>query len=891
MSEQKKLYCIISHTHWDREWYLTFEQFRIRLVDMMDHLLEILENDPGYRFHLDAQTVVLEDYLEIRPARRDEIMRYVREGRLLVGPWYVQNDFHLTSGESTVRNLLMGIRIAESFGGCMRVGYAADQFGLCSQLPQILSRVGLDSCVFGRGFARGETQFYWEAEDGSRVLCEHMAAWYNNAQRFPEDPAEALELARECGRQCLEHGRTHACLLMNGVDHLEAQENLTGILRAVQPLLADDEEMFQDTLPEYLARVREEVRERGLTLPVYTGEFRDLGAPNVLTGTLAARVYLKQRNARSQARLEKCFEPLYAAAAMYGVCDYPHDYAAYLWRLLILNHPHDSVCGCSVGAVHDHMMDRFRRLEENLDELISRGEDVLLSHVNRAGLSAEQYLIMAVNPTQLTWRGPLEAEVSVPAAEDTGCYVLADSRGREVPYRIVREERGVNIRLLSPINLPGEMTVNRYTIRFCPGGLPGLSHKTYALTPAATRREPQTVRPRPLRRMENSFLRVSINRNGTIDMTDKATGITHRGLLLLEDNADRGDTYTFCENDGSEIVTNQNLRAAVSRGEDTPELQSRRIRYALNIDRAIGSGRLDVDITLTLRRGDSTLGVVIRVENSCIRHRLRVRIPTGIAADENYAGQPFDVLVRPKVSSYRQDSTHPNTDFCGIDAPDGSHGFAVLQEGLYEYEHMTGEEDGTLALTLLRSVCRITGDFAHEKTMAEGWKTDATCLGTNIFRMALYPYSGDRETAAVAAHAQQFMAMPTAFCRSVDPDKFTGGRPFVQGTKLSAIFRRPLPHADRVIPRDARLFSWDTDSMILSAVKGAEAADGSIIVRLYNSTSGPLDFAFTSRKRLCRASETDLCEQEKRAVPVLSGHRLELHAAPKEILTLRLYIR
>jgi hypothetical protein len=31
---------IISHTHWDREWYLTFQQFRLRLVDLVDNLLE-----------------------------------------------------------------------------------------------------------------------------------------------------------------------------------------------------------------------------------------------------------------------------------------------------------------------------------------------------------------------------------------------------------------------------------------------------------------------------------------------------------------------------------------------------------------------------------------------------------------------------------------------------------------------------------------------------------------------------------------------------------------------------------------------------------------------------------------------------------------------------------
>ena len=74
MKNRTKKYFVISHTHWDREWYMPFEQFRYRLVDLMDHLLGIIDEQPDYVFHLDAQTVVLEDYLEIRPEREEELV-------------------------------------------------------------------------------------------------------------------------------------------------------------------------------------------------------------------------------------------------------------------------------------------------------------------------------------------------------------------------------------------------------------------------------------------------------------------------------------------------------------------------------------------------------------------------------------------------------------------------------------------------------------------------------------------------------------------------------------------------------------------------------------------------------------------------------------------------
>ncbi|MCH8200988.1 MAG: hypothetical protein IIB85_03600, partial [Chloroflexi bacterium] len=81
---------VVSHTHWDREWYLPFEAFRVRLVRMMDALIELFERDPGFKhFVLDGQTVPLDDYLEIRPERRETIERLVRDGGLLLGPNYM----------------------------------------------------------------------------------------------------------------------------------------------------------------------------------------------------------------------------------------------------------------------------------------------------------------------------------------------------------------------------------------------------------------------------------------------------------------------------------------------------------------------------------------------------------------------------------------------------------------------------------------------------------------------------------------------------------------------------------------------------------------------------------------------------------------------------------
>jgi len=168
---------VVPHTHWDREWYATFQQFRVRLVYVIDALLDLLERDPAYaHFNLDAQTIVLQDYLEIRPEKHDSLARFIAGRRLGVGPWYVLPDEFLVSGEALVRNLLLGHRMAAEFGHVQKVGYIPDTFGHISQLPQILQGFDIPTAVHFRGLDEGDlkSEVWWQSLDGSRVLLRHL---------------------------------------------------------------------------------------------------------------------------------------------------------------------------------------------------------------------------------------------------------------------------------------------------------------------------------------------------------------------------------------------------------------------------------------------------------------------------------------------------------------------------------------------------------------------------------------------------------------------------------------------------------------------------------------------------------------------------------------------
>ena len=283
---------VISHTHWDREWYRTFEQYRARLVDLVDAVLARMERDPRFTyFHLDGQSIVLEDYLEIRPEREAEIRRRVEEGRLLVGPWFVMPDMFLVSGESIVRNLARGIRTADGFGRAMRVGYIPDPFGHISQMPQILAGMGLDGAILWRGFGGRRAEYRWRAPDGTEVLLSHLPPdGYCNGLRLPL--VSGGELQRKTSA-VLEYERQRSSsqqiLLMIGVDHVEPHPALMDVMDLINGMPGMHAEI--STLPAFVHRVREDVDLK--RLEVVEGELRaGQDYAHLLPGVFSARTYL-----------------------------------------------------------------------------------------------------------------------------------------------------------------------------------------------------------------------------------------------------------------------------------------------------------------------------------------------------------------------------------------------------------------------------------------------------------------------------------------------------------------------------------------------------------------------------------------------------------------------
>lgn len=840
---------VVSHTHWDREWYLTFQQFRLRLVDLIDHLLEILDSDPDFRYwNFDGQTIVLEDYLQIRPQNEERLRRYIREGRILVGPWYQLNDEYLVSGESTIRSLLIGHRIAEKYGKPMKVGYIPDQFGNISQMPQIFQGFGIDNAIFGRGYQivdDRKMEFCWESPDGSRVLASLMAFWYNNAQWFPSDTDRAVEYTEAIRERMAPHAAVPELLLMNGVDHLEAQAGLPNILERVNERIVDDR-LVHSTLPAYIEAVRDSVRREKVDLQTHRGELREDRHGSVLAGTLSSRMYLKQANHATENWLEKYMEPSSTFAWVLGG-DYPSDFLTYAWKLLMQNHPHDSICGCSLDQVHDEMVPRFQQVQQIAEEYTNRGLGFIASRVR-----TDSDALLVFNPLNWPRTDMVRATIDIPVGDpvrdkpavdperDISAIELRDADGAIVPYHLVGESHVVK-QVLSPVELPFAMMVRRFEIEFVAREVPACGYSAYSIHPVKKHEDCIS---------EDLVLDDNCISNALVEIRSVGGGVTVRSIAspqvgeffevgVLEDGGDVGDEYIYRRPADDRIVSTAGTTPKVTLLLGEPSSATLKIEGTMVLPASAtpdGVGRSDETLEcpytscFTVTVGSSRVDVVTEFENRAKDHRLRALFPSGIGTDVTHAEGQFDVLtrpIRPPADWVSAASYYPQRTWANVN--DGNRGLTIINRGMPEYE-VYDDPARTMALTLLRSVGRLSGGSdAPGAKLTPG----AQWLGLHRFEYSILPHSGGWQEAQVWRQAYQHDV--PLYCIQ------TGVH-------------------DGDLPMEHSFLQVEPPELLVTAVKKAEDRD-SVIVRFFNITDSQVHNARIRLHGAVAARKADLNEE------------------------------
>jgi mannosylglycerate hydrolase len=896
-----RTYHVVPHTHWDREWYLPFDAFRVRLVHLLDELRALLHARPDYRaFLLDGQTVVLDDYLEVRPEARAELEALGRAGRFEVGPWYVLPDTFLVSGESLVRNLLRGLADAEPFGGAPRVGYVPDSFGHTAQLPQLFRQLGFEAAVVWRGFGGEPGQegdaYRWRAPDGSTVAMTHLPDVGYSAAYF-DDPSPEAVRERWAGVRQRQDGRarTSETLVLSGGDHHfpvahfpEALAHLDGEGgRVVHSTLGDFAEAF--------VRAAE-----GAELPEATGEFR-FGyrwAFNVSGGVYSSRMPLKVTNARAQRRMERVLEPLDALAVQ---ADGPSQRALLRtgWTYLLQNHPHDTVCGCSVDAVHREQATRYEKLAALADGVEAFAWRTLAP--GPEGMAGDTRSVTVFNPSpfardavatfavdfyvQQIVVGLNPDVVPDPPLDPPAGFALRDAAGRDVPFEVVAQGEAPGF-ALSRYSYPAQSRVMRYTVRADLRALPPMGLRTLAVVRTDTFAPVPDAGLRAGERwIENAHLHVEA-RGGAFYVTERATGRTFGPLGHLEDGADAGDLYNYSPPAHDEVLVSTQALDLTVEAQATGLAASLRIAGTWFLPEGLSGDRRSrrlvptpFAVTAHLGPHDRAVRFETTFDNRTRDHRLRVRVETGRQTNTHHAESAFAVVTREQqaydVSGFSIEvpaAVAPMQRFVTVE--DAEAGATLLSDGLPEYE-LVHNSGGRLCLTLLRCV----GELARDGLMMRpggrsGWvfeTPEAQSPGTHTFRWAFLPHGPGWTDHLGAIHlaAEAFLLPPVVHAglgdaASSPPPPRGGGRGEESVVPESTVIRwshlSPAPSSseegEKTDPAgDRPALALDPPALSLSAFKAADDGDG-LVVRVYNPTpmpiTGTLRF-FDAPVRICRA--------------------------------------
>lgn len=892
-----KQYCVVSHTHWDREWYQSFDLFRMRLVDLIDNLLKIFAKDENYVFHLDAQTVVLEDYLEIRPHKKGELKKYIENGQLVVGPWYVQNDFYLSSGESTIRNLLIGTKIAKSFGGGNDVGYCPDQFGIIGQLPQLLSQFGLKSFVFGRGNKSIETvdgqpviknspsEFLWKGIDGTVLPAVCMIRWYNNAQRFSKDINKALRLVEMNEAEFSTSSATPYRLLMNGVDHLEAQEDLLPILKELETKL-EKSHIYQGRLSEFVKELFTYIEENNCDIATISGELRNGTDNDVLQGTLSSRVYLKQNNDLCENMLIYRIEPLYRMLAHFGFEDlYPSDYLNYLWKELVKNHAHDSICGCSNDAIHRQMEERFFRIQQTAGQLIKKGMNLAAHHSGIDWLESDDYIIALANTTQCVKKGMVTIEAYIPVAENIDSFEILDADGNKVEF--IAEDLGEKKKnVYSPINLPTAINVKCYRLYLKVDGVLPYSFKYFVLRKSDTSNS-SNVYVAESNSISNEFYNITVDDRGAISLKSQKLNEEIKDFIHLEDTADAGHSYLFKAQDNDKPISNVGKLVSYN-AKKSSLYESLELCYDVDLPKEMeGDGRSEellthrIELTLTLVKSENKVRIGYKFTNRSCDHRMRLIFKTGINTNKSFALSAFEMreneLGAVSVKGVRG-SDMPNAGLVMLENTDLS--AAVYNKGLHEYEHLTS--NGDIALTVLRSTGTISGTDGG--MCGEDWITPDCQSLREICGEVAFAYVENRSEAIEEVSSYQTDVL-TCF-DSVDIRKFSGGRPALQDSEVNEIFFREDKYDGLYITPEKSVLSVNNSNIIITAFKRAQNGTGSVI-RFYNSSYECQKAKISLPEGVTRAYKMNADETVVDCLNVTDG-AVDILVAPAEIVTIKL---
>lgn len=854
---------IISHTHWDREWFLSCKYTAEWLIPFFKSLFDLLDKYPDYCFVLDGQTLMIEDYLQQLPKKEkiraeNKLKKYVSQSRLQVGPYYLQPDWRLVSGESLVRNLMVGFQMAQKLGRVMKVGWLLDNFGQISQAPQIHKGFDINGVYLWRGIDVEsdlmQSEYRWQSPDGSQVTAIYLLNSYRNAMRLAEYADIAQQrIVNEVKKLSL-FATTNNILLMNGYDQETVPDDILPLISKLNSDLKNIQ-LIQTTPEQYLQAVRQE----NPSLQILKGEQNNGRYISVFPGTLSTRMYLKQMNRECEDKLIKWAEPMSSLLWALGG-EYPQQMIDFSWKELLKNHPHDNICGVSIDDVHSDMEDRFKLCQQTSDKIINQTLKIISENIN----TQHENNLVVFNPSPWERDGIVKIALNI----DDNFSIIETDTNNSIPFQIGRKK--------------GELT----DISFFVSSVPGVGYKTYYIqNKQADVSLPDTVTASPQNySMENKYLKVKIKNNGSITVTDKKTGNQYPSIAYFEDGADSGDTYNYSFPAEDTIITSLDSKASITLIDQGPLVVMFKIELAMNIPIALVKNRnrrskktrrFPIVTYVKLKANSPRVDFFTRLKNVVKDHRLRIVFPTFVNAQYSTSDRPFDVVDSPTYFSLYPTELPDNIKQIMIGARESipitmmplnsftylkneKNSAALVTRGLSEYEII---EKHKIALTLFRSVAWLAREDLLTRLGDAGPKIftpEAQCLRHFDFNYSFIPYN-DKTVGFLFNQSEQYN---------------TGLKAVAAGKHSGSL-------------KNKKSLFWlesEDDSLVISAIKKGEN-ENKLVIRLFNPLEKEINGVLKSDEKIQHAEISNLNE-EFRSELSTKDNSILLKVPPKKIVTL-----
>ncbi|VGO12834.1 Mannosylglycerate hydrolase [Pontiella desulfatans] len=915
----KKTALVVAHTHWDREWRYPIWKTRSLLIEFMDWLIDILENDPAYdSFLLDGQTVCVDDYLQVRPENRDRIAALVKAGKLVVGPWYTLPDLFPISGECLVRNLQTGIRFAEELGGYNPIAYHTFGWGQTAQFPQIYQDIGIHYAVAAKKVSEERapnSEFIWTAPDGSELLTSRLGhftrqngyfylhfpvrlnniyddnqyAWEwgktgvayhradeNNYQndyfRIDHEDGYFKENVKDAAQRTWDNMDKTLVddwrLLMCGCDFSTPNPYLPRMVKDCNEALPEIE-FRMASLKEYFQGVEERL-DRSI-VPVVHGELRDGEPSHASANALATRIHIKQLNKQVENVFMRRMEPLAASLSMLGET-YPTNFIGKGWNYLLKAHPHDSINGVTQDKT---VVDNLYRLNQALEIGETIYEDSIAALLKRLDLSAfgqTDTLLLLHNPQPRPVREVVKVAIDTPRSEDCWTLGVVDADGTRLAIQeITRDEHKQPVHDVEA--RPWPYYVDRHQLYLDTGEIPAGGYKIVKVVNERTYWREEEWWPAMRKsaggfigqgamKMENAFLKVEVNSDGTFNLTDKSNGRTIENMHHFEDEGDTGDYWAYYAPYKNQAITSRGFGSRIWMEDNGPLSATIGIETIMKVPahaeygnvKVQGYGKrcdrlVDLKIVsrITLNKDSKHLKVKTSIDNTAKDHRIRLMIPTDIQTDFSDAAGHFTVdhrgIVHEKDADgkfYPEMALRPMSVFC--DASDGTNGMAVLNNCLTEFQ-LLEDDRGTIALTLLRAIRnRICTESRVSSEFPEA--LGSQMLQTVDYEYAIYPHAGNWAEGAVYAEADKLNAKPAVTQISMN----RGGD----------------------LPTVASHYAIDNDALVLSSITKTHGRN-SLMLRLFNPTGETQEGTVKFGLPVSKAWKNNLIETRGEELELLDG--------------------